>query len=173
MPARRRVVTQQRARSGTNWGRSVSVVKTVVAAGTKVLLGTLVLTNPGINEVIRRSRGRFLVTSDQATAYEGTLFAWGMIVVTDLAIAAGAASIPGPLTDASDDGWFVWEPYPILAGSTDGGSSSSNSAQFRPTDFDSKAMRRVPEGFGIAIMGEVTLVGVEVTIGASVLSSRA
>ncbi len=162
---------QSRQAGRTNWAR-ITDVNVSVAAGTKVLVAVLALSNPGINETIRRTRGRFIFTSDQAGTYEGTVAAFGWVVVNDLALAAGAASIPGPITDASDDGWLVWEGYPALFGSTNTGSSTNNSAQFRPTEFDSKAMRKVPEGFGVALMAEVTLFGVEFSHATSVLTSR-
>jgi hypothetical protein len=73
-----------------------------------------------------------------------------MIVVSDLALAAGAGSIPGPVTDANDDGWFVWEPINFGNG-TDG---TQIWAPVNSWQFDSRAMRRNSEGFGIAIMAE-------------------
>ena len=33
------------------------------------------------------------------------------MIVTDLAAAAGIASIPAPITDAGDDGWFVHQSF--------------------------------------------------------------
>jgi len=172
--ARRRANVARTARRPglTNWART-TLVNTVVAAGTKVLVASFVLSNAGINEVVRRTRGRFLFTSDQATLYEGSIPAVGMIVVNDLALAAGVASIPGPITDANDDGWFVWESSPGLRGATDGSGATSNTGFSRAVEFDSKAMRRVEEGFGIAVVAEVAAVGVELTMGISLLTSRA
>ena len=144
---------------------------TLVPVGTKVLLASFVLSNPGINETVRRTRGRFFVNSDQATTNEMVLVAIGFVVVNDLALAAGAASLPGPISDASDDGWFVWEGVPILSASTDGGSGSIVSG-VQPIEFDSKAMRRVEEGFGIAVIAEASGVGAEVSMAVSLLSSR-
>ena len=164
LPSRRQALT--------NWGRT-TFRNTTVAAGTKVLVATFVLSNPGINEVVRRTRGRFLWTSDQATILEGSVPAFGFMVVNDLAVAAGAASIPGPITDAGDDGWFVWEGMPMLMGSTDSSSSSSvGLGGWYGVDFDSKAMRKVPEGFTIVVMAEVAAVGVELSMSISLLGSR-
>ncbi len=78
---------------------------------TKILLGVFVLSNVGIGETVRRTIGNIWVVSDQAAADEVQVGAFGCIVVTDLAAAAGAASIPGPFTDANDDGWFVWQGF--------------------------------------------------------------
>ena len=152
-------------RQPTNWTRSMATGPTTVAAGTKALIATIALSNPGIGETIRRTRGIVLFTSDQNTDedYNGAL---GFIVVNDLAIAAGAGSIPGPVTEASDDGWFVWQP---LAGRFE----TNEQAYPPPYMIDSKAMRRVEEGFTVAVMAENSHVtfGMDVTCGFSVLSS--
>ncbi len=44
---------------------------------------------------------------DQITASEFVVGAFGMLVVSEDAFAAGAASIPGPFTDAGSDLWMV------------------------------------------------------------------
>ena len=173
MAARRQVAYRQpqRKRNATDWARVLDNY-TNVAAGTKVLLGTVILSNPGIGEVVRRTRGLLSVTSDQASAMESQIGAIGMIVVNDLALAAGAASIPGPVTDLDDDGWFVWQPFAQICGATVAGiTTSSLPGRY---DFDSKAMRRIEQGFGIAIMAE-SIAGVspaEVSVNFSLLTSR-
>ncbi len=133
---------------------------------------SFVLINPGIGEVVRRTRGRFLIESDQSALLEGQVGAIGFIVVNDLALAAGAASIPGPVTDASDDGWFVWEPFAQMSGVTGGGSALNPNAHVY--EFDSKAMRKVADGFSIAVMIEIAAAsgGVDMSIGTSLLGSR-
>jgi len=169
--ARRRTVPAfSRRDSGTNWGRTI-VPAVTIAAGTKVLLATIVLSNVGIGEVVRRTRGQVLVISDQASVAEQQNGAFGMVVVTDLAAAAGAASIPGPVTDANDDGWFVWVPTLQITGGTIGGAPSVGVPQW-PHLYDSKAMRRVEEGFVIAVMFETLSQGSEVGFATSILSSR-
>ena len=168
---RRRIVAPLgRRTSGTNWGRTI-IPQVAVAAGTKVLLATFVLSNVGIGEVVRRTRGQVLVLSDQASVVEQQNGAFGMVVVTDLAAAAGAASIPGPVTDANDDGWFVWVPTLQATGGLIGGAPSVGVPQW-PHLFDSKAMRRVEEGFVIAVMFEGLSQGSTVGFAASLLSSR-
>ncbi len=92
-----------------------------------------------------------MIASDQTTSIEFQLGAMGMVVVSDLALAAGAASIPGPGTDAADDGWFVWVPFMAIADGITTGNTKNPQQYF---EFDSKAMRRVEEGFGIAVMIE-------------------
>ncbi len=122
-----------------------------MAAGTKVLLAVSELSNPGITETVIRTRGMFGILTDAATASEFQHGAFGMIVVNDLAAAAGAASIPGPVVDASDDGWFVWEPFLSAQESVGATAVTVPMSVFH---FDSKAARRVEQGFQIAIMVE-------------------
>ena len=151
-------------RAATNWARVVNSGRATIATGAKVLLSSIALSNPGINEVIRRTRG---VWSIDLAATGPVSAALGFIVVTDLALATGAAAIPGPITEASDDGWFVWQPLlyeSIGAGGIPG----------QILEFDSKAMRRVPEGYSVAVMAEniSPVISLDVQIGFSVLASR-
>ncbi len=93
-----------------------------------------------------------MVVSDQEAVMEPQIGAFAMVVVSDLAIAAGAASIPGPVTDADDDGWFVWEGICQMAAGSIGGNTINGQTQWY--EFDSKAMRRIEQGFGLAVMVE-------------------
>ncbi len=139
----------QRKRSLTDWARGLSISPQNVNPATKILLSTIVNTNAGITETIRRTRGLCAVKSDQNAAVEEQTGAYGMVIVTDLAAAAGAASIPGPFTDRNDDGWFLWVPFTqFTSGSVAGGYTSM---QYQ---FDSKAMRKLEQGFSIAVMVE-------------------
>ena len=159
----------RRRPSETNWARIVETTQTTVPASSKVLLAIFVLSNPAINETVLRTRGRLWVQSDQAAAVENQLGAFGMIVVTDLALSIGVASIPGPVTDLSDDGWFVWVPFM---------QSSSLAADGGPTGYsyeiESKAMRKTSEGFGIALVVENSSAsnGFQASIALSLLGKR-
>ncbi len=140
-------------RQPTGWTRSVATASTAVLGGTKVLIATAALDPTGISRTVRRTRGHFFVASDQAAILEEQVGAYGAIVINDLALAAGVASIPGPVTDASDDGWFLWVPFGQLSGSVLAGDTLDPLAtQLR--EFDSKAMRKVEEGFGLAFVVE-------------------
>ena len=72
-----------------------------------------------------------------------------MIVVSDEAVAAGAASIPSPISDASSP-WFVWQPLEssVVVASGVGFQEPSG----RNYEVDSKAMRKVGQGEDIALM---------------------
>ncbi len=146
-----------------------------VGVGTKLAHLTIALSNQGIGETVRRVRGRLMLFSDQVAANELLQGAFGFIVVNDLAIAAGAASIPGPFTDRIDDGWFVWESLHALSSVADNQAPAAGQGQIGGViDFDSKAMRRVEEGFGIVIMLENSNVGhvMRFSLGFSLLTSR-
>ncbi len=138
---------------------------TLVAPATKVLVNIIVLSNPGIGETVRRTRGTIMVQSDQEGTSESQFGAVGFVVVNDLAIAAGAAAIPGPFSDQDDDGWYVWQPLLANFG------AGENWAQIY--EYDSKAMRRVEEGFSVAVMVEnaSATTGLDVGICISSLSS--
>jgi len=113
---------------------------------------TFVLSNAGIAETIVRTEGMLFVISDQASTFELQNGALGMVVVSDLAIAAGAGSIPGPVTDASDDGWFVWQPF--LQEGQGAVVDQAEGIYTRGIPFSSRGARRVEEGFGVAVMIE-------------------
>jgi len=138
--------------SNKSWSGIADPNNAVGGPGVKVLLGSLSLSNPNIDETLLRVVGSLSVNSDQTVASERQDGAFGMILVTDLAIAAGAASIPGPLTDIGDDGWFVHVPFMnrfLFLDATGFTSQDATSIQF---DFKSK--RIVQEGQSIAFMVE-------------------
>ena len=133
-------------RPGGSWGRTVTIGNGLAAA-TKLLVATFVLDNDGIAETIRRTVGHLSISSDQEAALETPIAAVGMIVVSDAAAAIGVTAIPGPLTDESDDGWFVWQSAVITQG-------ANTSRESRVFPFDSRGMRRVEQGFQIAVVLE-------------------
>ena len=153
-PTRRRVRARggfrRTKRAGGTWSRLV-LEPAIIGPSTKVLIGTGVLSNAGIGETVRRTLGHIYIASDQNAVNENQWGAFGMIVANDLAIAAGAASIPGPDTDRDDDGWFVWQGFSqtLRFGSAVGFGDIG-----RVYPFDSRGMRRVEEGFGFALMAE-------------------
>ena len=98
-------------RASTTWSRTQSTGLFTLPAGAKALLSIFSLNNVGIGETVRRTHVDLFVESDQVGAVEDIIGAFGMMIASDTALAAGAASIPGPVTDSSDDGWFVWLPF--------------------------------------------------------------
>ena len=145
MPARRS--TSPRKIVNYTWAGFVTPIRVVVPVSTKVLLGTFTLST-AFEETITRVRGVLGVYADTAAAVEDQVGAFGMIIVTDLAVAAGAAAIPSPATDSDDDGWFLWQGIAQRGSINLGGSAGSQYV------LDSKAQRILREGSQIAVMVE-------------------
>ena len=98
-------------------------------------------------------RTRFLLqyTSDQLAASEAPQANFGIIVVSDQAVAAGAASVPGPTTN-TDAPWFVHEG--LIADFIFGDGTGFHTAGGYVTKVDSKAMRKVGQNEDVAFMVE-------------------
>ena len=171
MATRSRRLYPAKGRSATDWGR-ILIPTTDIDASEKQIIATFTLSNPGIGETVRRTRGRFSIISDQSTVTEEQLGAVGFMIASDAAVAVGATAVPGPATDASDDGWFVWEGWTQSSQFTLGVSNAAGGFG-AVYEFDSKAMRRVEEGFTIAVIAEgSSIAGCEIGMVVSLLSSR-
>ncbi len=131
------------------WSPFVTAAPVTIPANTKVLLGFFSLAT-AFEETLVRTRGVLNIESDQAAGIEEQVGAFGFIRVTDQAIAAGAASIPGPVTDGADDGWVVWVPFTQSSSATTLGSVGMGGSWV----IDSKAQRIVREGQQLAVMIE-------------------
>jgi len=144
-----RAVSGSRKIVNYTWSPLVTPAPVVIPAATKALLGFFTLST-AFEETVTRIRGVMSIQSDQSGAVESQVGAFGMIRVTDQAIAAGAASIPGPVTDGADDGWFVWVPFAQDTASTTLGNAGNGGTWM----IDSKAQRIVREGQQLAVMVE-------------------
>ncbi len=142
---------QRTSRPNRSWFRIVTTSPVNVDALDKTLLATGVLDNQGIDETILRCVGVVSIQTDAAGAAEAQIGAFGMILVSDLAAAAGAASIPGPVIDGGDDGWFTYVPFAQSWDFASGVGRGPKSVQYH---FDSKAKRVVSTGQSIAFMVE-------------------
>ena len=101
---------------------------------------------------IVRTVGLLAVRSDQSAASENQFGAYAHMVVTELARAAGAASIPGPITDAADDMWFLYQYFQnSIRVATAVGFEGNSGKTF---SFDSRAQRKVEDGMAIVDMIE-------------------
>ena len=149
--ARRINRTFRKSPSNKSWA-GFSTATIAVAGTTKILLGGFTLSNTNIDETILRVVGTMECHSDQVASSEVQLGAFGMIIVNDLAAAAGAASIPGSITDRADDGWFVY--VPIVQRLNVGDSTGLQPDFGVQYHFDSKAKRKVDEGFQVVMMVE-------------------
>ncbi len=132
-------------------GIDISLV--TVGANTKILAGTFnTATLENRPFTIVRTRAALQIESDQTAASEVTRGAVGMTVVSDQAVAAGIASIPGP-HDNTDGEWFVWEPF--INSFALGDATGFVEPAGTNITIDSKAMRKVNANDDLAVVFEV------------------
>ena len=149
---RNQFLPRTQSRPNRAWASAVHTDFQAVAAGSKVLLGSFSLSNTNIDETALRVVGGISIVSDQLSSAESQIGAFGMIVVSDTAAAAGVASIPGPVTDGGDDGWFVYQSFARQIQNASSVGVMPNFAEWYP--IDSKARRIVAEGQVIAMVVE-------------------
>ena len=140
----------RRDRRKTQWVASVdSTGQTAIPAASAILDSTLAFAEPA---TIVRVRGSIWVSSDQSSANEEPFGALGFIIVSDAAAAVGVGSLPTPITDEADDGWFVYVPWLASWRLVDATGVQAN--PFMEYKFDSKAKRKVNEGDTLAVVIE-------------------
>ncbi len=143
---------------------------TPVSANSKVLLFSFATL--GDEEItVRRVRGLLQVQSDQTAASELQLGAMGAGIFSTNAIAAGIASLPDPVTDVSDD---IWSVYAHIGQTMQFVSAVGIEPHFSTLyEIDSKAMRRIPEGYAIAfiVANAHPTAGFQVSLGVRLLLS--
>ena len=92
------------------------------------------------------------VRTDQSATTEQQIGVFGMIVVSDAAVAVGITAIPGPITDNQDDGWFTYVPIAqSFQHITGAGFESQVATQYL---IASKGRRVVQEGEQVAMVLE-------------------
>jgi len=151
-----RFVVRSGTRRMTEWAGSADVTGTSsVAAAAKVLDQSL---TQAVLEAVTpatlvRTIGSLYVRSDQTATTENAFGAMGAAVVKENARAAGAASLPGPITNEDDDVWFLYQFFNagIVVGSEVGFRGSSVWYEYQ---FDSKAQRKVVSGDAVVFMLE-------------------
>ena len=170
MPRRFQSARNRAPRRLTQWG-GTTVAATAfanVAPSSKVILlsidaATLAAITPF---TLVRTRGMFAVQSDQQAASEFQLGAFGMAFVTDAALAAGAASIPGPQTDSSWDGWHVFQPFIQRMVFQSGiGLYPEFAIQY---EIDSKSMRKVEDEMALVLMVENASAAHQISVAANI-----
>ena len=149
-------------RRQTDWVASADQGFLAVAAGAKLIQQSLPISAAGLSgATVVRSRGASSFTPQVLSGDVDIVGAWGMGIVSNEAFAAGAASIPGPWTNADWDGWFVWEPISYLFEVTDDVGRLLVGVQ---VPFDSKAMRKVDGGETMVVMVESQASAMEASI---------
>ena len=167
---RNRFPVRRSTRPGGGWSRSANISGTASGSG-KVLMTSFALSNPDINETIRRIVGHYHHFSDQVAATETYSGAWGIIVANDLAVAAGAGSIPGPVTDANDNGWLYWTG--INGSFVFQSGVGFEDAPASPWPYETRAMRKIVEGYQLCFMMQSsTAAGWSLNLSTSLYATR-
>ena len=120
-----------------------------LATGTKSLGGSLLaVAGPG---TFVRIRGQVYCQLDAGAVDERALICFGVILVSNEAAAAGAASVPGPFTDGDAD--WMWHGF--LSVSSLAESAIFGDAAFDRVIVDTKAMRKVKSSQSLIFVAEV------------------
>ena len=165
--SRRSFSPRRGGRPNRGWSGLIEATYTTVAANSAVLLFTFTPSNPGIDLVILRTVGVVSVALDQSTSNENQLGGFGLIAVSDDAVAIGITAIPDPVSDIDHDGWFIYQAFSQQSG------VSGSFMPSREYQFDSKAKRILP-GEGITLAGVCANAhasqGLEVQVGLRILA---
>jgi len=147
-----------RNRRDTIWG-GIQIVTTVLGSGAVIIrsLGASFLALRPFTVV--RERVELYVVSDQEAASELQLAAYGTCVVTEQAAAIGVTAVPTPTTDLDSDAWFVHQV--LLSAHGAGTVDSQRGTRYQ---VDSKAMRKVEDGFNLIDVLEVVSAQPGVTV---------
>jgi len=105
---------------------------------------------------IVRSRIQVAIESDQLIASEFQVGAIGVAVVSDQAVAIGAAAVPTPITDIESDLWLV---HQLLFSSFAFITAAGFDQRIEQYAIDSKAMRKVEDGEDVVVVGELSSAG--------------
>ncbi len=158
----------QRRRTGWEPGPGQVAAQTEISTTIQTIMA-LGITSALDGSTIARIRGRYLAYLTSATAANnGYTGAFGIGVFTTAAFDAGAASVPGPVTEASWEGWLYWQPIHLLTASVvDGGAASDRDQITGRTAvldlvFDTKARRHFGSDKTVAAVVEVTEQGTAV-----------
>ena len=101
---------------------------------------------------IVRTRGMFSIASDQISATETQIGAFGIALVNDVARALGVTGIPGPATDTLWDGWFVHRFFAQrMQFASSSGFDGRGATEY---EVDSKAMRKFESDQGLVVVLE-------------------
>ncbi len=125
-----------------------------VATGAKVLIATFDPSTAGLPKpTVVRTRGEVAIAMEaNVETDQEAVGAYGVALVSDQAVAAGVASIPGPYDNADWDGWFVWRSWNFVQEAA--GTPASLSMMMNAQEVDSKAMRKVSDNETIVLVAE-------------------
>jgi len=131
-----------RSRRITLWEIGFGGTQTTLTANGKIAVQGLAGIGGGGLMTLIRQRGELVVSASFSTLGDSASLAAGIILVTDDAFAIGTTAIPGPISDAANEGW-IWHQFCSInsRGVIVAAASGAQSYNFRFA-IDSKAMRR-------------------------------
>jgi len=139
----------------TDWGFGVDWVNISITGTSKVLATTNLGVGTAFTLVRMRGHLHVVCVGTSGAVGDGFAGAAGIGLVSNDAFAAGAASIPGPQTDANWDGW-IWHQFFDVRQATGTIADGANAASINMhMDIDSKAMRKWDPGMTLVGMVEV------------------
>ena len=119
-----------------------------LANGTKSSEDLGAITGPA---TLVRTRGEIFLQLDATAVDERVIIAMGLIVASENAAAAGAASLPSPVSDGADD-WY-WYGFATMSSLAE--TAVQPDALFTRVVIDSKAMRKVKPTEHLVLVLEV------------------
>ncbi len=137
----------------TSWIGMADQLYTPVPSNTKVLIQIFdPFSSAGIpRPTVVRNRGMVSIIPNQSGADLSYGGAFGIGVVTDEAVAAGVASVPGPVTDSDWQGWLAWQSFAYRLDFDTGAGKLLISNDF---ELDSKGMRKMGDGETLVMVAE-------------------
>ena len=128
-----------------------SCVRTLVSGVGASFIGDAVQpTIDGLTQARLRGRLHAMLLTGTA-AGDGFCGAFGIGLATAAAVAAGAASVPTPITEQAWDGWLYWMPIQLAVQ----GTTTFEAVSYQLIDVDTKAMRKLNEEDAIYAMVEI------------------
>ena len=141
-----RARSQSRRQTGWAFGPGGSAVTTFSSSITTIV-GAGVLTGVDGNTVVRIRGGLYAQLSSVAAITDGFHVGFAIGICTVEAFAVGVTAVPSPIDDMAFDGWLYHRFFDVHAVSaTIGDGVNANAVTFR-TEVDTKAMRKLPDGY--------------------------
>ena len=136
----------------------------ITASSSVIVASSLSIGEDGVT--LARLRGQLLLYLSSATAgANGFTGAFGIGTGSLASVIAGAASVPGPITEQSWDGWLYWHVvHMVTASPLDGGAASDRDqlngfTAVQRLEVDSKAMRKLEFEMSVFAVLEVVEIG--------------
>ena len=133
---------------------NMTPANSVAIGATQAVIGSVSIAESSlVAPTLLRSRGNLIVNAIPDAATDADTIGLGLIVVHSNALAAGGASVPGPIKDQGAD--WLWYRYVALDAAGATAEAATNNWNVQLVEVDSKAMRRVPEDHAVILVGEV------------------